>query len=262
VVALNSRESKKQETYSRRLVVYQQVVELQQRGFSQTEIAEKLATSRTQVRRYLKGTPVRGGGVQQKSKLDPYKAYLKRRYFEDYFDNVKELWREIQSQGYSGSYSIVTNYLIQLKFEQGAIELTGRPVTKRVKPLEELLPSIRRLSWCMFLPAHRLKETQSNQLKKILQGEPKLAMGYSLVQQFRKLMAERSDLGLSEWLDEVEASEVEALKSFGRGVRQDEAAVRAGLKMRWSQGPVEGFVNKLKLIKRSIGLLRTRVLLA
>ncbi len=120
----------------------------------------------------------------------------------------------------------------------------------------------------MFLPGHRLKETQSNQLKKILQAAPKVARGYNLVQQFRKLMAERTEVGLSEWLDEVEASEVEALKSFARVVRRDEAAVRAGLKMRWSQGPVEGFVNKLKLIKRSMfgrasfGLLRTRVLLA
>ena len=99
VVALNSRESKKQETYSRRLAIYQEIVELQERGFSQTEIAQKLGTNRTQVRRYLKGAPVKGGGVQQKSKLDPYKDYLKRRYFEDHFDNVTELWRKIQSLG-------------------------------------------------------------------------------------------------------------------------------------------------------------------
>ncbi len=53
-MALNSRKSKKQETYSRRLAIYQQVLELQQRGFSQTEIAQKLGTNRTQIRRYLK----------------------------------------------------------------------------------------------------------------------------------------------------------------------------------------------------------------
>ena len=268
VVALNNRESKKQETYSRRLAIYQQVVELQQRGFSQIEIAQKLGTSPTQVRRYLKGTPIKGGGVQRKTKLDPYKTYLKRRYFQDHFDNITDLWREIQSQGYSGGYTGVSTYLVQLKFEQGAKELTGKPVTKRVKPLEEILPSIRRLSWNIFLAPHQLKERESDQLNLILQGEPKLASGYTLIQQFRKLMAERSDVGLSLWLDEVEASELEGLKSFARGVRRDEAAVRAGLKSRWSQGPVEGFVNKLKLIKRSMfgrasfNLLRTRVLLA
>lgn len=73
---------------------------MQERGFSRTEIAQKLGTNVTQVRRYLNGVPVHGGGVQQKTILDPYKAYLKQRYFEDDFDNIKELWREIQLQGY------------------------------------------------------------------------------------------------------------------------------------------------------------------
>ncbi len=163
---------------------------------------------------------------------------------------------EVGSQHDNG----VSTYLLQLKFEQGAKELTSRPVTKRVKPLEEPLSSIpiRRLGWSIFLPPHRLKALQSDRLNLILQAEPKLVRGYSLVQ--------RTDAGLSEWLNEVEASEVvEALKSFVRGVRRDEAAVRAGLKLRWSQGPVEGFVNKLKLVKRSMfgrasfSLLRTRV---
>jgi len=268
VIALNSRERKKQVTRDRRLAIYQEVTTLQERGFSKTEIAQKLGTNLTQVRRYLKGVPIHGGGVQQKTKLDPYKAYLKRRYFEDHFDNIKKLWQEIQAQGYSGSYSIVSTYLIQLKFEQGVVELTGRPVTKRVKPLRENVPSIRHLSWSLFLPVLRLKEAQCDQLNLILQALPKLARGYSLVQQFTKLMSERTDNGLKEWLDEVAASELESLKSFARGVRRDEAAVRAGLTLKWNQGQVEGSVNKLKLVKRSMfgrasfQLLRTRVLLA
>lgn len=268
VVALNSRERKKQETRDRRLAIYQEVIALQERGFSQTEIAQKLGTNVTQVRRYLKGVPVHGGGVQQKTILDPYKAHLKRRFFEDNFDNIKELWREIQLQGYTGGYGGVCAYFAQLKFERGVFELTGRAITKRVKPLRENVPSIRSLSWSLFLGKKRLKEAKSNQLNLILQAIPKLASGYALVQKFTGLMAQRSDSGLSEWLDEVEASEIEPLKSFGRGVKRDEEAVRAGLKLRWNQGPVEGSVNKLKLVKRSMfgrasfELLRTRILLA
>jgi DNA-directed RNA polymerase specialized sigma24 family protein len=52
VVALNSRERKKQETRDRRLAIYQEVMALQERGFSRTEIAQKLGTNVTQVRRY------------------------------------------------------------------------------------------------------------------------------------------------------------------------------------------------------------------
>ncbi len=56
------------------------------------------------------------------------------------------------------------------------------------------------------------------------------------------------------------------LCGFAASLRQDEAAVRAAMTEPWSNGAVEGKVNRLKLIKRSIygrakfNLLRQRVL--
>jgi transposase len=56
--------------------------------------------------------------------------------------------------------------------------------------------------------------------------------------------------------------------TFVNGLRRDEPAVRAALTEQWNQGPVEGHVHRLKLIKRamygrgSFELLRKRVLLA
>jgi transposase len=55
-------------------------------------------------------------------------------------------------------------------------------------------------------------------------------------------------------------------KSFAKGIQQDKAAVLAGLTLPWSNGPLEGHVNRLKLLKRSmygrakLPLLRARVL--
>jgi transposase len=51
-------------------------------------------------------------------------------------------------------------------------------------------------------------------------------------------------------------------------MKKDLGAVRAGLTEEWSNGPVEGFVHKLKLLKRQgygragFDLLRARVLAA
>jgi len=61
---------------------------------------------------------------------------------------------------------------------------------------------------------------------------------------------------------------VPALTRFAAGLRADLAAVRAGLTESWSNGPTEGFVHKLKLLKRQAygragcAVLRQRVLLA
>ena len=52
------------------------------------------------------------------------------------------------------------------------------------------------------------------------------------------------------------------------GMKKDLAAVRAGLMEEWSTGPVEGFITKLKLLKRqgygraNFDLLRARALAA
>jgi hypothetical protein len=94
-----------------------------------------------QVRRYLKGAPVVGARVLRRSKLDPYKAYLMQRFYDDHYDNGRELWREIQAQGYTGGYNAVIHFLAQLRFEKGGLELTGRPLTKGVRPLAFSLPA-------------------------------------------------------------------------------------------------------------------------
>lgn len=66
----------------------------------------------------------------------------------------------------------------------------------------------------------------------------------------------------------VEASPVRALRGFAAGLRKDWAAVTAGLTVPYSSGPVEGRVNRIKMIKRQMygranhDLLRRRVLLA
>jgi transposase len=73
---------------------------------------------------------------------------------------------------------------------------------------------------------------------------------------------------LTGWLSRAEESSVPELRTFARGLRQDEAAGRAGIGLPWSNGPVEGHVNRLKVIKRSMygrarfDLLRARVLAA
>ncbi len=73
---------------------------------------------------------------------------------------------------------------------------------------------------------------------------------------------------LEGWLKDAEESRSTALQSFAAGLRKDFDAVRAGLTEKWSNGCVEGFVHKLKLLKRQgygragFELLRARMLAA
>ena len=57
---------------------------------------------------------------------------------------------------------------------------------------------------------------------------------------------------MDEWLTEASECGIVEVANFARGVRQDYWAVKAGLSLHWSNGPVEGQINRLKLVKRSM----------
>jgi transposase len=72
---------------------------------------------------------------------------------------------------------------------------------------------------------------------------------------------------LPAWITAVIADDLPALHSFATGIQRDLAAVTAGLTLPHSSGPVEGQVNRIKMIKRTMfgranfDLLRKRILL-
>jgi len=80
------------------------------------------------------------------------------------------------------------------------------------------------------------------------------------------MLRERQGDRLDAWRKSAEESSIAELCSFAQSLERDYDAVKAGLTLIWSQGPVEGHVHRLKLLKRqaygraSFQLLRKRVL--
>jgi transposase len=112
----------------------------------------------------------------------------------------------------------------------------------------------------------KLDERQQAELILIRQASPHAEIAYCLAQAFMQMIREQTGEQLDTWLGEVEASHLPELESFAKGIEKDNAAVLAGLTLPYSNGPLEGHVNRLKLIKRSmygrakLPLLRARVL--
>ena len=73
---------------------------------------------------------------------------------------------------------------------------------------------------------------------------------------------------LKDWFGKVEQSGISELARFVKGLREDEAAVQAAMEYAWSNGQVEGQINRLKMVKRqmfgraNLDLLKARVLKA
>ena len=89
---------------------------------------------------------------------------------------------------------------------------------------------------------------------------------YRLTIQFTEMLRKRQVEQLRPWLNAAKASDLRELQSLAEGMERDYAAIEAALRLPYSTGPVEGNINRLKLIKRSgygragFDLLRLRVL--
>ncbi|GAC1637183.1 MAG: ISL3 family transposase [Ktedonobacteraceae bacterium] len=261
-------EMDKQVSQQRRMAIYEHVISLYEQRYSQTEIAAQLHMSRKRVRECMKGPPLPPVYKQRSTKLAPYKAYLQQRFAEDERGNSLQLYREVCARGYDGCCSVVTNYVTQLRQLAGTGAGTGVHQSTQPKPLNDTIPAPSQIRWWFLLPLERLTAKQQTQLLLLCQREAEFSVLYQLVQAFIALLHQKTDQGLTGWLEQAQKSSIAELVSFAKGLVRDEAAVRAGLSLKWSQGQVEGAVNRVKLIKRSMygrakfDLLRIRVLYA
>ncbi|MGI8865318.1 MAG: transposase [Rubrobacteraceae bacterium] len=135
-----------------------------------------------------------------------------------------------------------------------------------VLPDKAIVPTARQAAALFLKRREKLTVDQEAYLDRLGTLDKASADAYRLTQEFARMVRELEGEKLDEWLGEVEASEALVIRRFAKGLKKDLSAVRAGLTEGWSNGPVEGFVHKLKLIKRSMygragfALLRRRVL--
>jgi transposase len=88
----------------------------------------------------------------------------------------------------------------------------------------------------------------------------------SLAMRFGGLFRGRSTEKLDTWLAAAKRCGIHAMRRFAGKIRQDIDAVRNAISEPWSNGQVEGQINKLKTLKRamygraSVELLRARMM--
>jgi transposase len=120
----------------------------------------------------------------------------------------------------------------------------------------------------MVCQAAKRSSDAQTYLDQLCQMDARITRVYRLAQAFLAIVREHRGSDLEAWITAATASGIDALARFARGLRDDLAAVTAGLTLPWSNGPVEGQITRLKLLKRQgygragSALLRQRILQA
>jgi transposase len=239
-----------------RQATYDQVWALHRQGWTVPAIAAQVGHSRHTIERYLRlptWPAPQHRSTYGRSVLNPYKDYLLERWNAG-CRTAMQLFRELQPQGYTGSYRRVAAYASRLRQAQGLaprrqgrrqrLPVVAEPVSPPLTP--------RRATWLVLRREAQRTEAEAQQLAQVCAQSAEVAETIELAQDFATLVRQRQPTQLDPWLQRATTSTLEALQRFAKGLHEDYEAVKAGVTLPWSNGPVEGHINRLKMLKRQM----------
>jgi transposase len=260
---LSARQQARQAKQDRRVERYHEVCRLHQEGKPIREIARAMGLSRGAVRRYLRAgfCPNWQRKEPPRTQLDGFRAYIDERLGAGCQD-AKALHRELTERGSRASYDSVRRFVTRRLAASGQ----RRDRANAAQAPADRGPSARRLSHEVIRKPEDRKPEEQAHVEALREAGAEVGDGVKLVEELAAMIRKRIAGVLPDWLAKAEAAASPELRGFAEGVRQDEAAVSAALEEEWSNGQVEGQVNRLKVIKRQMygragfQLLRARVL--
>ncbi len=257
---------------ARRLALHQQIWAFHQQGWPGWAMAQPLGIGKHTVCRYrrTKTLPARKRRTGRgRSLLTPDTPDLLERWNAGCREALR-LFREIQPQGYPGSYATVARDAQRLRQAQGETPRQRRrrhPVPLvTAPPHRALIP--RRATWLVWRRPELRTPAEQELLTQLTAQEAPLADAIALAQDVAQLVRQRQPEHRDPWLARAAESPLVPVQRFAKGLRDDYDAVKAGVTLPWSHGPVEGHIKRLKTLKRqmfgraSLDLLQRRLMLA
>ncbi|HEY3740524.1 MAG TPA: ISL3 family transposase [Bryobacteraceae bacterium] len=259
---LTAREQAREAKRQARAEQFDRVHQLHRNGESIRQIAQMLDLNRETVARYLQEEtfPERRSALSNLGQASGYRDHIDHRFGEG-CRNAAELHRELVAKDFDVSYYAVRRYvrrrLVAMGGESAAKNSSSLPVPR--------VPSAKQLAFTIIRKPEERDDEERVHVE-ILNGiDDELTGALELVIQLAAMIRGLLAQTLQAWLTKADASACPEIRNFARTLRQDEKAVQAGMTEAWSNGPVEGQVNRLKTIKRQMygragfELLRARV---
>jgi len=251
-------ERRRTEARAQRQTIYDEAVRMHRDGTSLASIAAALGTApRTLAKWFAVGhAPLRnrkpGGSI-----LDPFRGHLERRYAEG-CRNARLLWRELRALGFEGRPTIVRTWIGRWNKARPDASSSAVPSGPRWTP-----PSAHAVTRMLAYGSDGCPDGHKRTCERLLAQAPELAAAVDTAGRLIRLLRRETQEPLADVLDAMKGT---ALAQLAASLERDKAAVQAALDTPWTTSPVEGQVNRIKMIKRTMygraafPLLRSRVL--
>ncbi len=256
VIKVTSAQRRSQDAYARRHGRYEEAARLRAAGVSISSIAASIGAERKTIRRWLRaGKAPLWSKPPRDSPLTPYKDYLGGRWAEG-CRNAALLWRELMTRGFSGRPGVVRRWA-------EARRKTEPPASAKSVSAAGQVPSGRQLARLLMADPASLPKVERSFVSNLLDQVPAVADAITVAKRLNDLLRRKTADSLTHILD---AAADTPLKDFATSLQRDIGAIKAALDLPWTTSPVEGQVNRLKMLKRTMygragfKLLRARVL--
>ncbi len=235
--------------------------ELRGKGWTKTAIAQHLKLDRRTVTTYLQRdtAPDYGRAQPTPSALDAHHQHLRERWREG-CRNAAQLTRELKQRGYRGSKRTVMRYVQHWRHDDDETHDTSPGQGVQLSPPIVTLPSPRKLAWNL------LQNDSDATTRALLEHVSDAEHHTNLARAGLDAIKQHNPHAWNAWTAAMLEQPNNPLRRFVTGLERDHDAINNALTLSYSNGPTEGNVNRLKLIKRSMygragfELLRKKVL--
>lgn len=259
--ALNNK-SKPTEAQSRKKHLIAKVNEEYKSVGSCRKVALNLKINRATVKKYIEGF-VPEKHKSKYSSLSKHKREIIQMIKNN--ESTAKIHNMLVTEGINTKSANTRSYVSKIK-TQLELEQLSKTLT-HVESVKIFRSEIIKLLYNRGLSDLNLTENERTSLKEYINKNFKLYSLLTLITDFRILLFSSDKNKLDVWLEKIKNSKFNQLKSFCNGVRKDYAAVCNAITLSYSNGKIEGKINKLKKIKRemygraSFTLLRSKIFL-
>jgi hypothetical protein len=231
-------------TNIKRLYLFDKIKELHQEGRSIKSISKTLKTHRQTVKKYIKAEEYPKYEGKRTSNFDTFQDYLSQE--NNRIKTRRELYQTIIQMGFNGRYTSFCDNLNKLW--KGTFPTKNKAI---VVPKPIVTWSTSKLSMMLYKNADQMNSYDNEFLNLLYENHPEIKHMEQLVKRFKDLFKNKEDGKLKIWIDDA-MDPRSGLKNFATNLLKDFQAINNAVITPYSNGQVEGQVNRIKNIKRKM----------
>lgn len=251
-----------------RLDTFNKVKELQAKEVPARRISIDLGISRNTVKSYFVQESLSPRTHPKSTNIELFTNLIVARLSDNGY-KIIDIINEINELGFNGSKTQAYHNINLIKEKYKIDTLSFLQVPQKRIPYVKPLSSRKLAKFIGSRLTDIVDPHERYYLQTLLDNIVELRIVRKLVQIFKTMLA-RGCGNIKRWIDFIIRSKrkLSGLKTLARGMLRDIEAVENGINMQWSNGAVEGHVNRIKTIKRqmygraSFELLRKKVILS